>query len=87
LAATLTGRETLTESVHSDASEGSVDDDSDETPTDDDPDSGPNGDSSEPMSTALTGSTDVSAAADDESGGRAHGENGRGGLLSRLFGR
>jgi septum site-determining protein MinD len=86
LAATLTGREAVTESVHSGASEGSVDDDSSEVPTDG-PDARPNDDSSEPMSTALTGSTDVSAPADDESGGRAHGENGRGGLLSRLFGR
>ena len=86
LAATLTGREAVTESVHSGASEGSVDDDSSEVPTDG-PDARPNDDSSEPMSTALTGSTDASASADDESGGRAHGENGRGGLLSRLFGR
>ena len=86
LAATLTGREAVTESVHSGASEGSVDDDSSEVPTDG-PDARPNDDSSEPMSTALTGSTDASASADDESGGQAHGENGRGGLLSRLFGR
>jgi septum site-determining protein MinD len=86
LAATLTGREAVTESVHSGASEGSVDDDSSEVPTDG-PDARPNDDSSEPMSTALTGSTDASASADDESGGQAHGENGRGGLLSQLFGR
>ena len=86
LAATLTGREAVTESVHSGASEGSVDDDSSEVPTDG-PDARPNDDSSEPMSTALTGSTDASASADDESGGQAYGENGRGGLLSRLFGR
>ena len=44
-------------------------------------------DEPEPMSTALTGSTDTSVPPEDESVGQENETSERGGLLSRLFGR
>ena len=70
-----------------DSKQESADSDSGEGSPDDAPDPESSDDESEPMSTALTGSTDASAPPEDESAGQENGTTERGGLLSRLFGR
>jgi septum site-determining protein MinD len=70
-----------------DSKQESADSDSGEGSPDNAPDPESSDDESEPMSTALTGSTDASAPPEDESAGQENGTTERGGLLSRLFGR